>query len=754
MIGTTLSRYRLLDQIGAGGMGVVYRARDERLMRDVAVKVLSPGLLSDDAARGRFRKEALALSALSHPNIAVIHDFDTHEGVDFLVMECIEGPTLEDRLATGPLPAKELLPLAIQLAEALSTAHAQGVIHRDLKPANVRFTPEGRLKVLDFGLARILEPKNRPGLTMTMTDARGAAGTLAYMAPEVLGGETPDARSDVYSCGVVLYEMATGRRPFAGETALALMYAVLHQTPQSARALAPSLSPELDQLIQRTLDREPAKRPASGRELLAELKAIAERPAGTEATASTDAARNKIESLAVLPLENLSGDPAQEFFADGMTEALISDLAKLGSLRVISRTSVMRFKGVRKPLPEIARELRVDAIVEGSALRSGDRVRITAQLIDARSDTHLWAESYERSMNDVLSLQSEVARAIANEVRMKLSQPAQALLTRERRVDPAAFEAYLKGRYCWNRRGEDDMRRAIEYFQSAIEKEPAFAMAYVGLADVYNLQGFYTQRPPAETFPRARVMALKALELDPTLGEAHNSLGYALLYYDWNWAESERAFLRAIELNPNYALAHQWYMNLLTAQHRFEEALIEGNKARMLDPFSVITSGLVGWVLVFMGEYERAIAEMRTPLEMDPNWVIGHLWSAWPRLQLGRTDEAIAGLEKAVAVSGGSSYTRAHLVHALAFAGRTEEARAGLAALLELSSTRYVSPVQVAQIHTALGETDEAFAWLERGVQDRSYWLVHLDVDPRFDPLRADPRFEALCRTVGTKITR
>jgi serine/threonine-protein kinase len=753
MIGTTLSRYRLLDQIGAGGMGVVYRARDERLMRDVAVKVLSPGLLSDDAARHRFRKEALALSQLSHPNIAVIHDFDTHEGVDFLVMECIEGPTLEERLVPGPLPERELLPLALQLAEALSAAHGQGVIHRDLKPSNLRITPEGRLKVLDFGLARILEPAGRPGLTMTMTDTRGAAGTLAYMAPEVLGSETPDARSDVYSCGVVLYEMATGRRPFTGDTTFSLMYSILHQTPQSPRSLAPSLPAELDALILRALDREAAKRQASGRELLAELRAIADRPAGA-AAAGAGAARSKIESLAVLPLENLSGDPAQEFFADGMTEALISDIAKLGALRVISRTSVMRFKGARKSLAEIARELRVDAVVEGSVMRSGDRVRITAQLVDARTDTHLWAENYERPMSDVLALQSEVARAIANEVRMKLTQPAQALLARERHVDAAAFEAYLKGRYCWNRRGEDDMRRAIDYFQTAIEKDPGYAMAYVGLADVYNLQGFYTSRPTGETFPRARAMALKALEIDPTLGEAHNSLGYATLYYDWTWTEAERHFRRAIELNPNYALAHQWYMNLMVAQERFEEALVEGNKARTLDPFSVITTALIGWVLVFMREYDRAIAEMRTPLEMDPNWVLGNLWSSWPKLQLGRTDEAIAGLERAVAATGGTPYTRAHLVHGLAIAGRTEEARAGLAALLELSSTRYVSPVHVAQIHTALGENDEAFAWLERAVQDRAYWLVHLSVDPRFDSLRGDPRFDAVCRTVGTRITR
>ncbi|HKQ56769.1 MAG TPA: protein kinase [Candidatus Eisenbacteria bacterium] len=746
MIGTTLSRYQILEQIGAGGMGVVYRARDERLMRDVALKVLNAGLLSDEAARKRFRREALVLSQISHPSIAVLYDFDSHDGTDFLVMEFIPGATLDQRVSRGPIPESELVRLATQTAEALVAAHEQGVLHRDLKPANLIATPDGRVKVLDFGLARVLAPD--AGLSVTLTDARSAAGTLAYMAPEVLGGAAADARSDVYSLGVVLYEMATGRAPFVDETALALMYAVLNRTAPSPRALNAAISGRLDAIILRAMDRDPQRRYGSARELLDDLRAAGggEPRADSGATAAGQA---RIESIAVLPLENLSGDPAQEFFADGLTETLIAEIAKLGALRVISRTSVMRFKGVRKPLPEIARELRVDAVVEGSVIRSGDRVRVTAQLIDARSDTNLWAENYERSMSDILTLQSEVARAIAHEVNAKLSPRASERLGQSRRVNPEAFEAYLKGRYCWNRRGEDDMRRAIEYFQVAIEKDPGFALAYVGLADVYNLQGFYTSYPPAETYPKARALALKALELDPTLGEAHNSIAYVSYYYDWEWAAAERQFQRAIEMNPNHALAHQWYMNLLAGQGRFEEALRGSAKARALDPLSVITAALVGWVLIFMREYERAATEFRVPLEMDPSWVIGHLWSAWPRLQLGLQDEAIAGLEKAVALTGGTPYTRAHLAHGLAFVGRTDEARAALAALLELSSTRYVSPLYVALVHIALGEHDQAFAWLDRAVADRSHWLVHLDVDPRFDPIRDDPRFAAVRQKVG-----
>ncbi len=745
MQGTRLSRYRLLEQIGAGGMGVVYRAQDERLMRDVAIKVIGPGLLTDDAARRRFRKEALALSQLSHPNIAVIHDFDTHEGVDFLVMEYIAGVTLEQRLAAGPIPEPELLPLALQLVEALCSAHDQGVVHRDLKPGNLRITPEGRLKVLDFGLARILGPGTGAGLTATLSEGQGAAGTLAYMPPEVLGGAPADERSDLYSLGAVLYEMATGCRPFAADSALALMYAVLNSTPAPPRGRAPGISPRLEEIILRALDRDPARRPSSARDVRDDLKrlaAVSAAGAGALGAAAGGAAR--IESIAVLPLENLSGDPAQEFFADGMTEALIADLAKVGALRVISRTSVMCFKGVHKPLPEIARELRVDAIVEGSVVRGGDRVRITAQLIDARTDTHLWAESYERAMSDVLSLQGEVARAIAREVHIKLAP-----LAAPRKVDPEAYEYYLKGRYCWNRRTEDDLRRAVECFRLAIDRDPSSALAYAGLADAHNLQGFFYIQPPAETFAHARAMALRAIELDPSLGEAHNSLAYARLYYDWDWAGAEGEFRRAIELSPNYSVAHLWYANLLPARGRFEEALAEGRKARELDPLSIVAHHVLGWVYFFMRDFERSLSQMQARLEVDRQWVYGYVWTSWPMQQLGRHDEAIANLEQAVDLSGGTTLTRASLAHGLALGGRDAEARALLAILIEQSSTRYVSPFLVALVWIGLGERDHAFEWLEKACDDRSHWLVFVDVDARLDPVRDDPRFESVRRRVG-----
>jgi len=754
MVGTRLSRYRILEQIGAGGMGVVYRAHDERLQRDVAIKVLSPGWLADEEARHRFRREALALSRLSHPGIAVIHDFDRHENTDFLVMEFIRGMTLDRRVADGALPADEVVSIAIQAAEALACAHELGVVHRDLKPANLLITPEGRVKVLDFGLARLLDPAALPGVSAMLTDARSTVGTLAYMAPEVLGGGTADARSDLYSLGVVMYEMTTGRRPFGGGTALALMYEVLNATPPAPRELNTDVPAALEAVMLRAMERDPERRFASAADLMRELRAISG-PAGSTAGREASPAgaprggAARIESLAVLPLENLSGDPGQEYFADGLTEALIGDLARIGSLRVISRTSVMRFKGVRKSLPEIARELNVDGIVEGSVVRGGDRVRITAQLIDARADSHLWSEKYERPMSDILALQSDVAGAIAREVQAKLSPDAKVRLASPRRVDPEAFEAYLRGRYCWNRRTDDDLRRSMDFFREAIDKDPSYALAYSGLADVHNLMGFFYISPPADSFAVARAIALQALEIDSDCADAHNSLGYARLYHDWDWEGSERSFRTALEINPGSGIIHVWYANLLAARGRFGEALAVGKKARELDPLSVVANHVVGWILYLMRRHEESFELMRARLEVDRSWAYGFVWSAWPLQEMGRHAQALELLERMMTLSGGSPLARASLARGLALAGRPAEARTLLTELIEESSTQYVSPLLIALVHSALGEADPAFRWLDRACEDRSHWLVFLDVDACFDSLRADPRFAVLRERVG-----
>ena len=571
MIGKSISHYRVTEKLGAGGMGEVYRAHDERLDRDVALKVLPAGLLADEPARKRFRKEALMLSKLNHPNIATVHDFDTQEGVDFLVMEYVAGTTLAEKLAGRALPEKEVARLGTQMAAALEEAHEQGVVHRDLKPGNVMVTPKGQAKVLDFGLAKLVRPESETAVTESLTETPAAAGTFPYMAPEQLRGETVDARTDLHALGVLLYEMATGQRPFPEAQGPRLIDAILNTAPVPPSRFQPRLSTELERIILKCLEKEPENRYQSAQEIGVDLRRLGSSPS-VSAVREPIASRipwqragvaslavvaflavlfalnvgglrerllgpptpGRIESLAVLPLENISGDPQEDYFADGMTDALIDELAQIGALKVISRTSVMQYKGVKKPLPEIGRELDVDAVVEGSVLRAEGQVRITAQLIEAATDRHLWSKSYQRDMRDVLALQSEVAQAIAREIKIAVTPEEKMRLASARTVNPEAYQLYLIGRFYWNRRSEEGFKNAIDHFQRAIEIDPAFAPAYTGLADSYILLGTWGFVPFKEANPIAKAAAQKALEIDESLAEAHASLGlYHQVVWDW-----------------------------------------------------------------------------------------------------------------------------------------------------------------------------------------------------------------------------
>jgi eukaryotic-like serine/threonine-protein kinase len=747
MIGNLLSHYRLLEPLGAGGMGEVYRARDERLERDVALKVLPKGSLADEAARARFRNEALALSRLSHPRIGTVHEFGSHEGVDFLVMEYVPGRTLGSRIREGRFGEREAIGLAIQIAEALEEAHECGVVHRDLKPDNIVLTPKGWLKVLDFGLAKLLLAGGDDAQTTALSAPGSLSGTLPYMSPEQLLGRSVDARTDLWALGAVLYEMVTGRRPFTARLMTALSDEIVHKAPDPPRSLAPEVSPALERVILRCLEKDPEQRFADAAAVAADLRAIASGAAVTAAPRETErAGRGHIESLAVLPLENLSGDPDQEFFADGMTEELIASLAQIGALRVISRTSVMRYKGARKPLPEIARELNVDAVVEGSVRRAGDRVRITAQLLEAATDRHLWAKSYERDLRDILALQGEVAQAIAQEVQVKLTAPEEAKLRRARVVNPDAYEAYLRGRHVWNRRSEDDLRRGIELFNRAVELDPLYPLAHVGIADSYNLLGYHEVLAPREAFPRAKAAARRALELDDSLGEARISLAYGLHYYDWDWEGAEREYLKGIERNEGYAQGHLWYANLLVSTGRFEEAERQMRRALELDPLSLINNLSLCWIHFYSRQFDQAVEECRKTLEMDRTFMVGYWWLGLNLALGGRTDEALRALEQAAALSGNAPMILAGLALAQARAGQGETARAAAATLEGLASRRYVSPYDVAFVRAALGEGDAAMAGLEKAYEERSHLMTHLRADPRLDPLRQDPRFADLLR--------
>jgi eukaryotic-like serine/threonine-protein kinase len=742
-----ISRYRVLEEIGRGGMGVVYRARDERLGRDVAVKVLHSASALDEDARKRFRSEAGALSRLSHPSINTVYDFDSENGVDFLVLELVEGSRLDELLASGPLPERDLLEIASQIAGGLAAAHERGIIHRDLKPGNIAVTPKGGVRLLDFGLA-LLHPTAAPLETRSLGDVGQLAGTLAYIAPERLLGAEADERSDLFSLGAILYEMATGRRPFTAEPATALVNEILHRPVHYPMRAGPELSPGLVSLTQKLLEKDPMRRPGSASEVESSLREIL---AGRSVAAAPDRpdipdGAGRIRSLAVLPLENLARDQDQEYFADGMTEALITTLAQIGALRVVSRTSAMQWKGVRRSLPEIARALRVDAVVEGTVARAGDRVRITAQLIEASTDRHLWARSYDRPMTDILDLQGEVAREIAEEIRIQLTPREEARLRKTGRVDPRAYEAYLRGRYHWNRRTKEAIEKGILAFQEAIAADPRYAQAYAGLAQAYDTLGTYYFLAPEEAFAKAESAAARALELDDSLPEAHVARGGVLMSHLWDWPGAEEEFRRAIALDPNHAGAYHWYTDLLSAMGRPDEAYASILRAVELDPLSLTINMTVGAALFYARRYDEAIEQQRKTLELDPTFAPAHRSLGGAYEQKGMYEEAIKEFREATSLSGDLGGP-ALLAHVYALSGRGDEARRQLAQMIEEETKgRYRSPYSVAAVHVALGERDEAFAWLDRAFLARDRGMCWLKASPRLDPLRIDPRFSVLLR--------
>lgn len=746
--GRTLQRYRILEPLGSGGVGQVYRARDERLGRDVALKVLRAEDC-DAGARERLRREARTLSQLNHPGISTIHDVETAEGVDFIVMELVSGETLATRISRGPLSEAAARAHGAEIADALAAAHDRDVIHRDLKPGNVMIDERGRVKLLDFGLA--LQRPAAVGSAESTADALSGAlvGTLPYMAPEQLLGRALDARADLYSLGVVLFEMTAGRRPFQAEPATALINEILNAPAPPPSTWAPALSEDFSHLVQALLEKDPSRRPASAFDVAASL-----RRAGTETGAPGVPTRAgsappsaTIASIAVLPLANLTGAADQEFFVDGMTEALIATLAQVRALRVVSRTSVMRFKatsGPMPPLPEIARALEVDAVVEGAVARSADRVRVTAQLIDARTDRHLWARSYERDAHDVLALQSELARAIAEEVQVHVTHEERARLGNPRRVDPGAYEEYLRGRFYWNRRNEAAARRAIECFERSIAKDPAWAPAHSGIADAYLTLANYDYVAPMEAYPRAEAAVARALTLDDSLAEVYVSLGALRTDAHWDWPGAEVAFRRALALDPNSAPAHHWYGDLLSLMSRHDEALAESRRARELDPLSLIASTSLGIHLFYARRYDEAAAQQQRTLELDPTFApaLRSLGGCWEQLQ--RYDEAIDCYRRAHALLPSELSATTLLAHTYAVSGREDEARRLLEELNAEAERRYVSRYRLAAIHLALGARERALDLLEEAHRGRDRAMVWLNVAPRFDPIRAEPRFRAL----------
>jgi serine/threonine-protein kinase len=739
--GTVLGRYRLVERIGEGGMGEVWKAHDAHLDRIVAIKMMR-GALDDAVARERFRREAQVLSRLSHPGVATVFDFAAQDGFDFLVMEYVTGGTLETRVDAGCLPLDTVLGLGASIADALENAHRHGILHRDLKPGNVMLTEEGQPKILDFGLAVLIAGGKATG---RMTQTGTIVGSLPYMSPEQLFGEADDVRTDVYALGVMLFEMVTGQRPFIKDRPEALMFAIINNAAPAIRSLRPEAPAELDRLVADCLDKDPSHRPVSAAVVAESLRRIREgKPSATRALRVSEA----IRAIAVLPFRNVASDPSQEYFVDGMTEAIISDLAHIRALRVISRTSAMRYKGTGLSIPEIARELNVDAVLEGSALLVGNRVRLSVQLISARNDETLWAARYDRELEDVLGMQSELAETVAREIAIKLTPTEATQLARRDAVNPEAHLEFLRSRHSYLAASPQAVEMGLRHARRALELDPNLAPAWSALADCHAFRALRGMAPPAEAFAEGTAAARKALELDPSLADAHAALG-VIRSHSGDLAGGLRALKRAIELNPGLAPAYDRLGRVLYAYERHPEAIAMMHKAVSLDPLSMYIRTGAGDAHYYAREYEKSVFHYRMALELDPRFDGAHTDLARSLEALGHFDEARAEYEEGGRLSGGVAGPSFGLAHLEAASGNMAEARRILAELTEARSRRVVSAWGIAALHASLGDTDDAFRWLDVAIEERAAGMILLRVHPRLDPIRQDPRYWPLVQRVG-----
>ena len=770
MIGRTLGHYRIEAWLGAGGMGEVYRATDTRLDRTVAVKVLSEHLSTHPEALARFEIEAKAAAALSHPNILAIHSFGDEAGIAYTVTELLKGETLRARLGRSRLELREVVEIAVAVAAGLAAAHEKGITHRDLKPENIFLTEEGRTKILDFGLAQMEPLLADEQMGPASTSSSGATGmligTVAYMSPEQTEGKKVDQRSDIFSFGSVLYEMLTGERAFHGKTKVQTLSAIRDEEPPHIARLS---AMGLDAILVRCLRKAPEERFPSGQELLAELEESSERPvpllrrkvlwAGVLTIALGLAAvpvlRNavlgsgpRLTSIAVLPLTNLSNNPEEEYFADGMTDVLIADLAQISSLRVISRTSIMQLKGTKKSLAEIARQLHVGGVVEGTVLRSGDHVRITAELIDASNDRHVWAATYDRKIGDVLTLQGEVARAIAGEIQARITPQESGRLATNKAVTPAALDAFLRGRYYWGQFTEESLVKSIESYEHATKIDPAYAAAYAGMSESWTGLGWIGARPWDEVRVPARDTAAKALSIDDGLSEAHAAMA-VLALREWDWKTAEAEDKKAIALNPGYPTSHMSYGNILRYLGRADESIAEARRAVELDPLAPLTNEVLADAFLSARRYDEAVAQCQSAIELHPDESRFHYILGWAYFYKGMHDKAVEAISRSIALDGGDPDISPDLAYMNAVTGNTEDARNTLNLLLRLAKEAPLDVGQIALIYAGLGQTRESLNLLEEAYKKHSSMMTWIKVDARFDQIRQEPRFQALMRAVG-----
>lgn len=774
-------------------MGEVYRARDPQLGREVAIKVLPDRVASDPDRLRRFQKEARAAGALNHPNILAVYDTGHHRTAPYVVSELLEGDTLRERMDASALSISKAVDYALQIARGLAAAHDKGIVHRDLKPENVFVTKDGLVKILDFGLAKFRGPDTEAEgadeelETVSKLTLPGAMiGTSGYMSPEQVRGQTADHRSDIFSFGAVLYEMLSGQRAFRGDSSVETLNAILKEEPADVSKTKPELPLALVRALARCLEKKPEERFQSARDLAFDLEQTTHGTGGASASASETRplppglrwsthrkiagvalaglvtatiflARGwiveetprppevvKIESIAVLPFDNLSGDPEREYFADGMTDALISSLSQVGTLRVVSRTSSMRFKGVHRPLREIAQELGVEALVEGSVAHGEGRVLIRAKLLEPDAERQLWAAEYERPVRDVLTLHGEVARTIAERIGAGLTPEESSRLSAERPVEPEAYDEYVRGLAAFS---SADRPSAASHFEAAVAMDPQFPVAYASLS-LANAWGAYEVGPPGVTLERARVYAERALELDDGLAEAHAALG-SVLQREWEWEASEDAFRRALELNPSSAEAHLHLSILLSHVGRADEAVDEAERAVALDPRDPLKRIALGWAYWWARRYEKALERFRAVLAVEPDHPLAQYNVGMVLTAQGRHDEALAAARRARNLAPGLTFIRILEAQALAHSGQIEPARATLAELERQYEAGVMGPTGVSILHMALADEEQALAWLEKAYQERDLLLSNIAVEPWWDPLRDDPRFISILSRIG-----
>jgi eukaryotic-like serine/threonine-protein kinase len=786
--GTRLGPYEVTAAIGAGGMGEVYRARDVRLDRTVALKVLPAALSGDAQYRQRFEREARAASALSHAHIAHVYDVGEQDGTHFIAMEYVEGENLRQLVSRGPLDFDRVVDLGLQMARALEDAHAKGIVHRDIKSANAVVSPRGQVKVLDFGLAR------RTGagagavdsqmITQDQTRAGIVVGTLPYMSPEQALGRDLDARTDLFSLGVVLYELATGRLPFVGDTATQTIDQICHATPTAIGEARKGVPAELERIVGKCLEKDRERRYASARDLAVDLANLqrdlalgTSRPAAAVRPRSAvrrlllsgavlavlalavaggllhraAAKRSAVGSLAVLPFENATGDAANEYLSDGISESLITKLSGLPGLRVISRTSAFAFKGKAVVPAEIGRKLGVDALLLGTLAQRGSQLAISAELVSVRDDSQLWGERYSRPADDVLSIEGEIAATIARTLRRQLSGSEKEKLARGTTADPEAYRLYLKGRDSLAGTVQE-MDKSVEYLQQAVTRAPDFAQAHASLAEAYTRQAFLRGSGRAEPARNARAAVTRALEIDPDLAEAHSALALVLFYFEWDWAGAEAEFERALALNPGSETVHEEYGIFLTAMGRLDEGLAQSREAERLDPLSVGPVHDIGINSLVRDDFEQSAAAFRHTIEIDPNWTWGYIKLARALARAKKCPEALAqcAIAEARIAGGAAPLSRSWLGTNYALCGETARARQKLDELHTLARKQYVDPVTFAGVHGALGEMDEALRWYEKALEDRTPNMVYASIATRMYPeLAGNPRYAAIVQRMG-----